>query len=164
MLDILTWLVLLLLIGGAIALGWMALTGKLAIGGTSMFFKQRGETRLEVMDHAVVDAKRRLIIIRRDDVEHLIMTGGPVDVVIETGIGSEPTTRVGSSGLSTPSEPVFQSHVATRAGRRFGERAAAGDRLQPTSLASLRRAQGGADTAPPDLSDDADVDVPPRLP
>ena len=26
------------------------------------------------------------MLIRRDDVEHLIMTGGPVDVVIETGI------------------------------------------------------------------------------
>ncbi len=26
------------------------------------------------------------MLIRRDNVEHLIMTGGPVDVVIETGI------------------------------------------------------------------------------
>ena len=28
------------------------------------------------------------VLIRRDDVEHLLMTGGPVDVVIETGIPS----------------------------------------------------------------------------
>ena len=27
----------------------------------------------------------RLMLVRRDGVEHLIMTGGPVDVVIETG-------------------------------------------------------------------------------
>jgi hypothetical protein len=26
------------------------------------------------------------VLVRRDNVEHLIMTGGPVDVVIETGI------------------------------------------------------------------------------
>jgi formyltetrahydrofolate deformylase len=30
----------------------------------------------------LVDGRRRLVLIRRDDVEHLIMTGGPVDVVI----------------------------------------------------------------------------------
>ena len=42
--------------------------------------------RLAVLDSAIVDARRRLVLIRRDNVEHLIMTGGPVDVVIETGI------------------------------------------------------------------------------
>jgi hypothetical protein len=38
------------------------------------------------MEETKVDRVRRLVLIRRDDVEHLIMTGGPVDVVIETGI------------------------------------------------------------------------------
>ena len=38
------------------------------------------------MEQASVDSRRKLVLIRRDDVEHLIMTGGPVDVVIETGI------------------------------------------------------------------------------
>jgi flagellar protein FliO/FliZ len=42
--------------------------------------------RLDVVEHATIDARRRLLLIRRDDIEHLIMTGGPVDVVIETGI------------------------------------------------------------------------------
>ena len=44
------------------------------------------EPRLGVIEQATVDARRRLVLIRRDGVEHLIMTGGPVDVVIETGI------------------------------------------------------------------------------
>ena len=39
-----------------------------------------------MVESAAVDAYRKLILIRRDSVEHLIMTGGPVDVVIETGI------------------------------------------------------------------------------
>ena len=42
------------------------------------------------MEQASVDSRRKLVLIRRDDVEHLIMTGGPVDVVIETGIASAP--------------------------------------------------------------------------
>ena len=44
------------------------------------------EPRLMVLDAAAVDPRRRLVLIRRDDVEHLIMIGGPTDIVIESGI------------------------------------------------------------------------------
>lgn len=47
---------------------------------------QGNDKRLVVVDTATVDSKRKVMIIRRDNVEHLIMTGGPQDVVIETGI------------------------------------------------------------------------------
>lgn len=54
--------------------------------------------RLAVVDTLALDQKRQLVIIRRDGVEHLILTGGPQDVVIETGIpvidaAPEQTTR-----------------------------------------------------------------------
>lgn len=55
------------------------------------FFATR-EKRLGVVETASIDARHRLILIRRDDVEHLIMTGGPVDMVIETGISPPETT------------------------------------------------------------------------
>jgi flagellar protein FliO/FliZ len=42
--------------------------------------------RLAVVDTLVLDQKRQLVIIRRDGVEHLILTGGPQDLVVETGI------------------------------------------------------------------------------
>lgn len=42
--------------------------------------------RLSVVDTLAIDQKRQLIIVRRDDVEHLILTGGPQDVVVESGI------------------------------------------------------------------------------
>ena len=45
--------------------------------------------RLGVISTAAVDNKRQLVIIRRDNKEHLIMIGGPTDVVIETGIDPE---------------------------------------------------------------------------
>ena len=38
------------------------------------------------MEQSNLDGRRRLVLIRRDDVEHLIMTGGPVDAVIEQNI------------------------------------------------------------------------------
>ncbi len=48
---------------------------------------QRGrQPRLAVIDHANVDARRRLILIRRDNVEHLLLIGGPTDVVVEPNI------------------------------------------------------------------------------
>lgn len=42
--------------------------------------------RLAVVDTLALDQKRQLVIIRRDGVEHLILTGGPQDLVVETGI------------------------------------------------------------------------------
>jgi flagellar protein FliO/FliZ len=44
------------------------------------------QPRLAVIDHATVDARRRLILVRRDNIEHLIMIGGPTDVVVESTI------------------------------------------------------------------------------
>lgn len=42
--------------------------------------------RLAVVDTLVLDQKRQLMIIRRDNVEHVILTGGAQDLVVETGI------------------------------------------------------------------------------
>ncbi|OJF93398.1 flagellar biosynthetic protein FliO [Pararhizobium antarcticum] len=44
------------------------------------------QPRLAVLDAAAIDTRRRLVLVRRDDVEHLIMIGGPTDIVIETRI------------------------------------------------------------------------------
>ncbi|MEQ8307318.1 MAG: flagellar biosynthetic protein FliO [Hoeflea sp.] len=44
------------------------------------------QPRLAVLDAAAVDTRRRIVLIRRDDVEHLVMIGGPTDVVIESRI------------------------------------------------------------------------------
>src|SRR5580692_4580484 len=56
-------------------------TGRL--GGAAARGRQ---PRLGVIDYASVDARRRLILVRRDNVEHLLMIGGPTDVVVEANI------------------------------------------------------------------------------
>src|SRR5512139_486064 len=42
--------------------------------------------RLAVIDAATVDGRRRLVLIRRDNIEHLLMIGGPTDLVVEPNI------------------------------------------------------------------------------
>ena len=44
------------------------------------------QPRLAVIEYATVDARRRLLLVRRDNVEHLVMIGGPSDVVVEANI------------------------------------------------------------------------------
>jgi hypothetical protein len=54
--------------------------------GTFVAGGRNRKTRLAVMDAAAVDSHRRLVLVRRDDVEHLILIGGPTDVVVERDI------------------------------------------------------------------------------
>ncbi|ARO30405.1 flagellar biosynthesis protein [Rhizobium sp. NXC14] len=67
------------------------------------------QPRLQVLDAAAVDARRRLVLVRRDDVEHLIMIGGPTDIVIESRILPEKSEQPES--LSRP-EPVAERPTA----------------------------------------------------
>jgi flagellar protein FliO/FliZ len=41
------------------------------------------QSRLSIVQSGIVDGRRRLILIRRDNVEHLLLIGGPNDLVIE---------------------------------------------------------------------------------
>ena len=44
------------------------------------------QPRIAVMDATTLDARRRLILVRRDNIEHLLLIGGPSDVVVERNI------------------------------------------------------------------------------
>jgi len=75
----------------------------LATGGlTSM----GGRKRLGVAEVKVIDAKHRLVLIRRDDKEHLILLGGDRDLVIETGIDA-PVVEEVPADAAAPA-PVLQ--------------------------------------------------------
>jgi flagellar protein FliO/FliZ len=117
----LTLLVWALLFAVAIPAGlWtyrVATTGDTSIS-FAWLFPPRPEPRLAVMEHARVDRQRTLVLIRRDDVEHLIMTGGPVDVVIETGIAAphEAVAETREVPRQEPEPPVF-----ARKARGFGQ-------------------------------------------
>ncbi|HWE20248.1 MAG TPA: hypothetical protein VG758_24235 [Hyphomicrobiaceae bacterium] len=120
------WHLLLWGLGWALLLAAAILAGlwsyRVAATGDTSFsfawlFPPRPEPRLAVMEQASVDRMRRLVLIRRDDVEHLIMTGGPIDVVIETGIAAprDVAAELGAERRE-PDPPVF-----ARKTRGFGQ-------------------------------------------
>jgi len=61
--------------------------------GTFVAGGRNRKARLAVMDATAVDSHRRLVLVRRDDVEHLILIGGPSDVVVEQNIRLVPQAR-----------------------------------------------------------------------
>ena len=64
------------------ALAWIA--KRLGLGGRVA--SARGKRRLGVQEVLTLDSKRRLVLLKRDGVEHLILLGLNDDVVVETGI------------------------------------------------------------------------------
>ena len=119
----LTWFFIILFLAVGLAAGALALRAYLT--GTPIagqIFGARPEKRLAVVEQTRVDARRHLILLRRDGVEHLVMTGGPVDVVIETGINASRPRVAQSPALESetaspaPSQPVF-----SRQPRAFGQ-------------------------------------------
>jgi flagellar protein FliO/FliZ len=124
--EILSWLFFIVFIGALVVVGGLLLRGYLTTGPTGGLtdalkgglFGPKPEKRLEVVDQANVDGRRRLVLIRRDDVEHLIMTGGPVDVVIETGI-SQKSRRKSADVVEAPT--AVYSRPARTLGQAVGE-------------------------------------------
>jgi hypothetical protein len=70
---------------------------------TRRFRPARTERRLVVIDAASVDGLRRLVLVRRDDAEHLLLIGGPTDVVIEPNIGRTGAAATAPAPVREPS-------------------------------------------------------------
>jgi flagellar protein FliO/FliZ len=63
------------------------------------------QLRLAVIDQATVDSRRRLVLIRRDNVEHLLIIGGPSDVVVEQNIVRAATAQRETGRTRPPAMP-----------------------------------------------------------
>jgi flagellar protein FliO/FliZ len=81
---------------------------------TSGFLRPR-ERRLGVVETAAVDGKRKLLLVRRDDVEHPLIIGGPVDVLVETGIKGHPH-------LGPPHDDVIIAKTEARPAPDYGSK------------------------------------------
>lgn len=118
MMDILYYLVMIAVLAGLVVGGGLVARSYMAGNMPGMaLFGPKPERRLDIIEQASLDGRRRLMLIRRDDVEHLIMTGGPVDVVIETGIGEmrQPAAAVVDTAGAVYARP------ARRLGQAVGE-------------------------------------------
>jgi flagellar protein FliO/FliZ len=70
------------------------------------------QPRLGLVDAFSLDGQRQLVLIRRDNIEHLVMIGGPNDVLVESQINRAAVPARESnqaSPLLVPSTPVRQA-------------------------------------------------------
>jgi hypothetical protein len=51
------------------------------------------QARLSVIETAAVDVRHRLVLVKRDNVEHLLLVGGPTTIVVEPNIARTPAAR-----------------------------------------------------------------------
>ena len=117
------------------------------------------QPRLGIVDVYDLDRQRQLLLLRRDNVEHLLLIGGPNDVVIETNIvrvaGARipaPSVDPGPERLEPPVEqaprapqvepngrPSIESQLAAQLGafvRRPSEESDIDEELSPIATAS----------------------------
>src|SRR4029078_8215261 len=62
--------------------------------------------RLAVSDAPAVVGRRRLVLVRRDNIEHLMMIGGPTDIVVEPNIVRAAPGRDQLPQRQSPAEPA----------------------------------------------------------
>ena len=111
--------------------------------------------RLAIIDAMAVDGRRRLILIRRDNVEHLLLIGGPSDVVVEHAIQRTRRPKPATTTVATTTEidavlqqPAEELHAApigptppppappsrTYSGSQNGARSGSSDAERPFSF------------------------------
>jgi hypothetical protein len=61
--------------------------------------------RLEFIERTRLDGGRKLLLVRRDDVEHLLLIGGPIDLVVESGITAEAASSQTLEESAQPESP-----------------------------------------------------------
>lgn len=106
----------LIVLGLAIALVLLFWIFRKIAGDNALKPGRNRQPRLSVTDAAIVDDKRRLVLVRRDNIEHLLMIGGPTDIVVEQNI-----VRTHPGQVPQPAQPAPQAEAA---GRRVDTREA----------------------------------------
>lgn len=115
-----------LILGVILLGGW--LLRRYGPAGLSRLTGRGGQPRLSISTVIALDPKRRLVIIRRDDVEHLLLVGGAQDLHLEGpfpaaalagtthdfshmlaaagGTGANPPAAASSPAAFSPHEPT----------------------------------------------------------
>jgi flagellar protein FliO/FliZ len=88
-LDFYTRFVLALVAVLAVLALFAFLVRRYGIGGRAMI---GGKRRLAIVEVAPIDGKRRLVLLRRDGTEHLILLAPESALLIESGIAAPPAS------------------------------------------------------------------------
>src|SRR5579884_3518369 len=121
---------------------------RLAFGRRLRMAGGRGrQMRLGIVDAFDLDRQRQLVIVRRDNVEHLLMIGGPNDLVIEPQI---------IRGESREWRPGREARLRERDARETAAQLPPREPEEQLASASLRAAAAAA----PNPASDAAPEVP----
>ncbi|WP_108883124.1 flagellar biosynthetic protein FliO [Anderseniella sp. Alg231-50] len=131
-----------------------------ALGGR---VRAKRGSRLGISEYYEVDKSRFLVLVRRDDVEHLVLVGGSQDVVIEAGISTRPARQGAPAGAkrsrNLAAEAIDSIPPAAPAGP-----AQEAPPLGPAEPAGNVRPLGSRPAPrPPVFADTAPADRPPNL-
>ncbi len=116
------------------------------------------QRRLALIDTMAIDSKRHLVLVRRDDVEHLIITGSNSDVVIETGIPVPAHVTRSTTGESKTGRIQPTMERASAAAQRLGLSSI----LRKKNDENMRREQDG-DKEPEESKDDKNEKTEPEV-
>ena len=89
----------------------LALIGVLAFAARRFGFAPRvtplrGRRRLAIIEVMALDAKHRLVLVRRDATEHLLLLGATQDAVVETGIPVPPGADAATSSRTRTTQAI----------------------------------------------------------
>ena len=72
--------------------------------------RQGEDPRLSIKEVIAVDHKRRLLLVRRDNVEHLLLIGGETDILVEHHIPSQqPQLHPAPAPMQAPAHPPMSA-------------------------------------------------------
>lgn len=105
--------------------------------------------RLAVLDRTQIDDSRSLLLVRRDDVEHLVMIGGPSDVVVESNIGEYADDPDRGSAQSLPGHEIARRVIAQRPLRTMSLSGSAASVAESIGLTAASRPEVSLAPPPP---------------
>ena len=100
------FLALILVLGLIMGMAWLLKRLGLGIGATGPLTRRK---RLRTIEATMIDGRHRVVLIRRDDVEHLVLIGPNTSQVIERSIPvTGPDLEINET---SPITPVFRKFL-----------------------------------------------------
>lgn len=90
--------------------GLVMVARRVGLGYPSTLKRPSGERRLEIVETASIDGRRRLVLVRRDTVEHLLVLGQNTETVVETDI-TEHRRRIPLARGDKAENPAAGEHL-----------------------------------------------------
>ena len=83
-------------------IGVFALIARRFVPGARNINRRGIKRRLSIVEVVPVDTKRRLVLLKRDDTEHLVLLGPNGDMIVERNIGTHFTDLLDSDVTDPP--------------------------------------------------------------